>query len=110
MSRGWIRRRTSEAFWDRLHRTETSLSIRVIPEKLQFLADGRVAIAHYTIEEVVRMEPGDGGPSTRPAETVRIRFSDVYERKKGAWLYVGGHRDWSSLPNRGRVGGTSNPR
>jgi hypothetical protein len=98
------------AFWDRLHRNETSFSIKVMPERLQFLADGKVAIAHYTVEEVVRIEPSDGPKSQKQPETVRFRFSDVYERRNGAWLYVGGHRDWSSLPNRGRVQSSSKAR
>ena len=97
------------AFYDRLHRNETSFSIKVIPERLQFLASGRVAIAHYTVEEVVRIDPSTGPRSTLPPETVRFRFSDIYELRKGKWLYVGGHRDWSSLPNRGRLKGPSKP-
>ena len=56
------------AFWDRLHRNETSYSIRVIPEKLQFLAGGKVAIAHYTVEEVVRIEPSD---ARQPQQALR---------------------------------------
>ena len=98
------------AFWDRLHRKETSLSIKVIPERLQFLANGQVAIAHYTVEELVRIEDSDTPKSQKSPETFRIRFSDVYERHNGAWRYVSGHRDWSSLPNRGRVESSSESR
>jgi hypothetical protein len=70
---------------------------------LQFLAEGKVAVAHYTVEEVVRIDPSTGPRSTAAPETVRFRFSDIYELRSGRWLYVGGHRDWSSLPNKGRV-------
>lgn len=96
-------------FWEGVREHETSVSIDVIPERVQFLADGKAAIAHYTIEEVVEYvgEPfTQRGPKRfAPGERAayRIRFSDVYELRGGKWLYVGGHRDGPSLPDRGEV-------
>lgn len=98
-----------QEFWDRVRQREHSLSVEVQPVSVQYLAEGRVAIAHYSIEEEVefvgrpsvqrgemRFEPGD-------TAVYRVRFSDIYELIEGKWQYVGGHKDGASLPNRGLI-------
>ena len=96
-----------EAFWNRVHDVEQSVSIEVVPERLQFLADGKVAVAHYTIGEVVeyRVDTQRGPNRFKAGDRAgyRIRFSDIYELRDGRWLYVGGHRDGASLPDRGEI-------
>ena len=98
-----------QEFWDRVRQSERSLSIEVLPVSVQYLAEGRVAIAHYSIKEEVefvgrpfvqrgdkRFEPGD-------TAVYRVRFSDIYELIDGKWRYLGGHKDGASLPNRGLI-------
>lgn len=88
---------------------ERTLAIKVIPQELVWLGNGKVAIAHYTLEEDTEWV-GDAftdrfgnpyEPGTR--STIRIRFSDVYALENGQWRYVGGHKDGMTLPNRGLV-------
>ena len=101
--------RDLDNFWANIRENERSVSIKVEPERLQFLAEGRIAIAHYTVIEVVEYV---GRPYTQrgrerfgPGEraTYRIPFSDIYENMDGRWLYAGGHRDGASLPYSGRM-------
>ena len=101
--------RDLDKFWANIRENERSISIDVEPERLQFLAEGRIAIAHYTVVEVVeyvgRPYTQRGSERFNPGEraTYRIRFSDIYENIDGIWLYVGGHRDGASLPNNGKM-------
>ena len=98
-----------QEFWDRVRQSELSLSIEVQPVSVQYLAGGRLAIAHYSITEEVefvgRPFVQRGDMRFEPVDTAayRIRFSDIYELIAGEWRYIGGHKDGASLPNLGLI-------
>jgi hypothetical protein len=70
---------------------------------MQILDDGKLAVAHYTINEDYKWIGEDktesGGITVRKGQTIngKLRFSDYYLKVDQKWLYIGGHRDGAYL-------------
>ncbi|RIJ14342.1 nuclear transport factor 2 family protein [Henriciella mobilis] len=86
------------SLWDTIKSNEVVKRLEIIPKYIQFYADGKVAVAHYTIDEEYQWTGEDTETRTK-GEILKgnLRFSDVYVFQKGTWLYVGGHRDGMAL-------------
>ncbi|MEL7445423.1 MAG: hypothetical protein AAGK02_06370 [Pseudomonadota bacterium] len=108
--RGKLETKTDlDTLWQRQRNRRSALSQTVTPERVQVLADGRIAIAHYTLLEVSEYTGPDevraDGEARKNGEVSasQRRYSDIYELLDGEWLFVGGHRDGINLPNRGEI-------
>lgn len=83
-------RDTFAGLWDAIKADEEALTLKVQPERIQWLVHGQAAVAHYVIDETW-LEDGK-------TKRGNLRFSDIYLLHQGEWLYAGGHRDGMQLP------------
>ena len=89
----------AELLWGHFKTKEKVNSVDVVREEILVLDGGNVAIAHYLIDEEWEWSGDDGvnddGISVRKGQVMHgnLRFSDVYVKEDGRWLYIGGHRD-----------------
>ncbi len=87
------------ALWNQIKKNEKTIRIDVLPVEVVFYASGKTAIAHYIIDEEYQWLGDDtvrrNGDVMRKGETLtaKFRFSDVFVKEDGSWLYAGGHRD-----------------
>jgi ketosteroid isomerase-like protein len=86
-------------FWKAMKVSEKVHSIELTPIAVEVYAGGSVAIAHYvmmeTLEWTAETQRRASGRLMEKGRVYRVpaRFSDVYVKEDGRWLYVGGYRD-----------------
>lgn len=91
------------SFWDGIKKNEAVIKIEVERKEMQLLDEGRLAIAHYTIDEIYQWigesRTNDKGETIKKGEVLngKLRFSDIYLKVNDQWQYLGGHRDGAFL-------------
>lgn len=91
------------SFWEGIKKNEKVISIEIERKEMQILDEGRLAIAHYTIDEVYQWigenKTNDEGKTIVKGQVLngKLRFSDIYLKVNDQWQYVGGHRDGAFL-------------
>jgi len=91
------------SFWDGIKDNEEVIKIDIEKKEMQILMDGTLAIAHYIIHEDYKWLSDTSivrnGKTLEKGQVIhgKLRFSDIYTKENGQWLYVGGHRDGAML-------------
>ena len=91
------------SFWDGIKKNEEVIKIDIDRNDMQIFQDGKLAIAHYTINEdfkwIAEDKTDDEGVTIRQGQKLKgnLRFSDIYIKEGNRWLYIGGHRDGAYL-------------
>ena len=91
------------SFWEGIKSNEEVLEIDVERKEMQILDDGKLAVAHYTINEdyewIGENRITSDGITVRKGQTFngKLRFSDYYLKVGQEWQYIGGHRDGAYL-------------
>ena len=91
------------SFWDGIKKNEAVMKIEVERKEMQLLDEGRLAIAHYTIDEIYQWigesRTNDKGETIKKGQVLngKLRFSDIYLKVNDQWQYLGGHRDGAFL-------------
>ncbi len=91
------------SFWEGIKKNEAVIKIDIERKEMQLLDEGRLAIAHYTVDEVYQWigenKSNDKGKTIKKGQVLngKLRFSDIYLKVNDNWKYVGGHRDGAFL-------------
>ena len=96
-----------KGLWDQMKNNEQVIDMELEPVEIVFYDSGNMAIVHFLSTESFvwtgDAKTNDTGEIIQrgSVETVTMRWSDVMVKEDGKWLYVGGHRDYSGLPDPG---------
>ena len=91
------------SFWDGIKKNEAVVKIDIERKEMQLLEEGRLAIAHYTVDEVYQWigenKTNDQGKTIEKGQLLngKLRFSDIYLKVNDQLQYFGGHRDGAYL-------------